>query len=184
MSLSTDYKGYTIRYSENEEVWTCYDVGASNEKLGRVKAKIDDMHRKLRKANAFHCLDVSGYRGATAQDATIVEYLGPIRKKRSSERVGTGEIEDHQVAYMSVGGGLSDKKTRQTGALSKLTLDTTANRHTIAEAARLMEQAREIETQAASLLKQLSSPKIEDIADLVAASDHRFDEMEQNGTKT
>lgn len=177
---STEYRGYSIRYSENEDVWTCYDVGASHEKLSRVKAKIDDMHRKLRKANAFHCLDVSSYRGVETQEATIVEYLGPIRAKTSSyQRVGDGKIIDHEVAYMSARGGLSEKKSRQKGKLSQLALNDTQNMRRIGEAQRLYAEAEKIRKQAQKIMESLDRPTIDHIAELVAASEHRFQEDDQ-----
>ena len=178
--LSTEYRGYDIHYSENEDVWTCYDVGASHEKLSRVKAKIDEMHRKLRKANAFHCLDVSFYFGAKAREATIVEYLGPVRAKTSAhQRVGDGEVIDHEIAYMSARGGLSEKKSRQKGKLSQLALNDTENMRRISEAQRLYAEAEKIRKQAQQIVESLDRPTIEHIAELVAASEHRFQEDDQ-----
>lgn len=177
---STEYRGYAIRYSENEDVWTCYDVGASHEKLSRVKAKIDEMHRKLRKANAFHCLDVSSYGNAETHEATIVEYLGPVRAKTSAyQRVGDGEIIDHEVAYMSARGGLSEKKSRQKGKLSQLALNDTENMRRIGEAQRLFSEAEKTRKQAEKIIQSLDRPTIEHIAELIAASEYRFQEQDQ-----
>jgi hypothetical protein len=177
---STEYRGYTIRYSENEDVWTCYDVGASHEKLSRVKAKIDEMHRKLRKANAFHCLTVSSYGGVSAEEATIVEYLGPIRAKTSAyQRVGDGNVIDHEVAFMSARGGFSDKKTRQKGKLSDLSLGTEENLRRISEAKKLYDEAKKIEGQSREILKMLDRPTVDQIAELIAASEYKFEETDQ-----
>ena len=176
---STEYRGYSIRYSENEDVWTCYDVGASHEKLSRVKAKIDEMHRKLRKANAFHCLDVSSYGGVSADDATIVEYIGPIRAKTNSfQRVGDGEIIDHEVAFMSARHGSNGRKSRQKGSLSKLVLNSPENLRRIDEAKRLYEEARKIEKQSQEIMQTLDRPSVDQIAELVTASAHKFEETQ------
>lgn len=177
---STEYRGYTIRYSENEDEWSCYDVGASHAKLSRVKAKIDEMHRKLRKANAFHCLSVSSYGGANACEATIVEYIGPIREKAHSyQRVGDGEIIDHEVAFMSAHFGGSKKKSRQKGSLSKLVLNTPENMRRIDEANRLSDEAKALERQSQEIIKSLDRPHIDHIAELVTASAHKFEETDQ-----
>lgn len=180
--MKTEYRGYDISYSENQDEWNCYDIGFSHEKLSRVKAKIDDMHRKLRKANAFHCLDISSHREASVTEATIVEYLGPIRKSKSFERVGTGEIEDHEVAYMSARTSLSERKSRHKGRISSLVLNTPGNLSRIDEARDLHEQAKALAEKARDVLRCLDRPTIEDIAGLVNASERRFDEAEQVNT--
>lgn len=81
MSLEVEYRGYRIIYSENMDEWTCFDIGrgkgAVAPTLSKMKAKVDDYLRSIRKEAAVNCLELHTYGGLKAFEATIVEYLGP-----------------------------------------------------------------------------------------------------------
>ena len=39
MSLKTEYRGYTIYYSENRDTWDCSDCGVSEATLGESEGE-------------------------------------------------------------------------------------------------------------------------------------------------
>jgi hypothetical protein len=174
--MQTEYRGYEIRFSENSDEWGCYAIGFHHEKLSKVKAKIDAMHLKLRKGAAVDCfvLECARYMGGySLKEAKVIDYLGPIREKKSFERVGTGPVIDHEVAVMSTFSD-AERLSRRTMSLSNLYVD---------EAQNHMAGINEIERQIATLQKELSKRKaalpclpIEMLSDLVKASEHKFEE--------
>lgn len=176
MTLSTEYRGYTISYSENEDKWRCYDVGAESEKLSSVKRKIDTMHRKMRKENSVPCLDVSTYSGVRAVEAVIVEYLGPIRQTKSFERVGTGDVIDHEVAYMSNKTSLSKTPSRQKGRLSSLFAETPENLQAIEDMKAIDGKIKALDEERKTIAKSMRSISFEEIKPIVEASGFSFTE--------
>lgn len=81
MSLETEYRGYRIAYSENGDEWTCYEIGrgkgATAPTLSKMKAKVDDYLRSLRKQVSITCLELHTHFSLKAIDAVVVEYIGP-----------------------------------------------------------------------------------------------------------
>lgn len=180
MSAQVEYRGYTIRFSENEEKWRCWDIEFGHEKLSKVKERIDKMHLQLRKASSVDCLVLEGVGShdirnvATFHEGKIVEYLRPERAVRPGtfERVGTGEIIDHHVAVVSAKRG--DKASRRTQMLS--------NAYALEAADMLpaIHTQQKIIREAEDEIKRIraSMPRIqfEQLADLVRASEHVFSE--------
>lgn len=46
---TVQHRGYEIHYSENQDVWRCYDLDYEHARLGKVKEKIDAIEREHRK---------------------------------------------------------------------------------------------------------------------------------------
>lgn len=176
MSMKTEYRGYEIRYAENADEWNCFAIGFSHEKLSKVKAKIDALHLKLRKSAAVDCfvLEGGGYQGESSMtEARVIDYIAPVREKKSWERVGRGPVIDHEVAVVAKFSG-SDKPIRRVMKLSSL-----HNEEALSHVAGI----NEIERQIASLQKlrgkleeDLPRLPFERLSDLVKASEHRFEE--------
>lgn len=50
--LKTTHHGYTIRFSENEDLWNCYDLGFEHKSLQKLKLRINKwMKDRLDSAN-------------------------------------------------------------------------------------------------------------------------------------
>lgn len=121
MSLATEYRGYKIRFGENDETWWCPDIEFSHEKLSKVKERIDRLHLQLRKASSVNCLVMEGAyndTGTAFYEGKVVDYIGVVRAHRlgSFERIPTGPVVDHTVAVVSAKGG--DKASRRSQKLS------------------------------------------------------------------
>lgn len=182
MTLKVEYRGYEIKFSENADQWECWAVKAESKSLQSVKAKIDNMHRKLRKENSVQAIVLVEYAGIRTEEAKIIEYLKPERATtRSFQRVGDGEIIDHEVAFMSPAGRAArdkDRLSRKTAKLSSLYQPTQENFAIIEKMYDLYQQQRELASKQAELKKTLKQITVEEIAKLMKASDHQFSEGE------
>ena len=112
----TTYRGHVIRWSDNSDEWTCYDLSdrvRSSPKLSVIKTAIDRMYLAERKDNAVEC-HVLG-RSGTRIDGTVVEYLKP----RIQWQGRSQEYIEHRVAvvYQSAG---STKRARSEKKLDEL----------------------------------------------------------------
>lgn len=181
MSISTEHRGYTIRYDENQDSWGCYDCGVDEPTLSKAKDKIDAMHLKLRKKSALACFEivrpnVEGHRAPvfTLREAKIIDYLGE-EQKRSWMSSQPGET-FHQVA--SVAKRTGDRAARAKTPLHQLVKDCPETHEKAAEIQRLAEEAHRARVALDAAIRDLPRVQIEDIAGLVEASDHRFEEGE------
>jgi hypothetical protein len=150
MTLETTHRGYTIRYSENQDKWWSHDAGdgMEAETLTKLKEKIDRMIAKAKKATAVHFLvldsDMSG-RKTFMTEAKMTGYLGPkIGNKTgySSEK----EVKGHNVeaVYVSSRWGRPDEKAaRRSASLDACCPDTPEVHAALAEANRLGRLARQ-----------------------------------------
>jgi len=176
--ISTEYRGYTVQYSENADLWNCPDCGIVDQPtLSKVKERINAMHLKLRKASAMPCFEIAGevtYSGAKvrALEGTIIEYIGPKKA-----RYGYPE-ETHSVAVVSQRPN-RDAKSRQEVYLQNLAPDTPEVRAQIAAADALGQIAHEAAEAFRAAVRAIPRVQIEDIADLIKASGHTFQEGEE-----
>ena len=182
MSLTTQYRGYDITFSENGETWWCRDIEFSHEKLSKVKERIDKLHLQLRKASSVDCLVLtkgSGYGRDedVFHEGKIVEYLRPERAKRPGtfERVGTGEIIDHNIAVVSARRG--EKASRRTQMLSSAYAPEAVDMLPAIHAQQKI--IREAQAEIERIRDAMPRIKFEQLADLVRASEHVFTEGEQ-----
>ncbi len=177
--MKTEYKGYTIQFSENAETWGCYNIEFHHASLGKVKERIDKLHRELRKASTVECLVLrSGGYGNRPEfiDAKIVEYSKPIREKAAAfERVPTGEIVDHEV-YASFVSNMSERAGRNRQALSTVFIDSEYNHQIMAEMRKLHDHAKSLTDRMNELKKTLKTVPSSEIVNLFTASDHKFEE--------
>lgn len=68
----TIYKGFKVRYSENEDEWNAYELNVSDPRLGKLKAKIDKILREARKSAAIPAVLISGIHHEP-RDVNVVE---------------------------------------------------------------------------------------------------------------
>ena len=63
--IETEHKGYKITYSDNEDVWRCWELNVEHEKLSKLKQRIDRLSLEARKEAAFDARYIGpGYRNA------------------------------------------------------------------------------------------------------------------------
>lgn len=135
MSIETEYRGYNIRFSENEDEWRCYDAGdgIKHPKLSGVKAKIDSLLLAERKIGATMCFEIDKYRGCVSlTESTVIEYLGPKLERRNNIPF----IAAQKVAVVSRRRG-NTKSARREDTLDGLAPDSDETRAAWAEAQRL-----------------------------------------------
>ena len=177
MTLETTHRGYTIRYSENQDKWWSYDAGddMEAETLTKLKEKIDRMIAKAKKATAVHFLilniDILG-RKTLMTEAKMTWYLGPkIGNKTGyfSEK----EVKGHNVeaVYVSSHWGRPDEKVaRRSASLDTCCPDTPEVHAALAEANRLGQLARQADEDYRKAVAAIPRMTLEDIDHLVKLS--------------
>ncbi len=181
MTLQTEHRGYTIRYDQNRDAWGCYDCGIQGEPtLSKAKEKIDKLHLKMRKAAAYPCYEIAGAETAKgfevrATEAMILDYLG--RKENRSWSTREVEFVGHRVASMAQRNG-NEKKSRQEKTLHDLAPESPEVHAQIEKANRLGKIAHEAALEFRAAVKAIPRVPFEDIAGLVEASEHKFEEGE------
>src|SRR5262245_60212666 len=45
------YKTWTIRFNEDDDTWSCYDLNIAGQKLSGVKRRIDEISKTARRVN-------------------------------------------------------------------------------------------------------------------------------------
>ena len=71
--IETEHKGYRISYSDNEDVWRCWELNIEHEKLSKLKQRIDRLSLEARKEAAFDALRIQ-YNGR-AELVRVVQVL-------------------------------------------------------------------------------------------------------------
>lgn len=180
MGIETTYRGYTIRFSENEDKWNCYEAKVSHASLAKVKAKIDKLHLAMRKAAAFDCLAIPGYGTddpAKITEARVIDYRLKRERNRGlwAKPDGPEFFDTHTVAIMSVRG------LNSTAGRSWIEIEKLAPIGPETEAALEVVRARYAEAQAAEkALREAwaAVPRLtfEDVKALAEAADARLDE--------
>jgi hypothetical protein len=180
MSLSTEYRGYTISYGENTDQWGCFDCGVTAPTLSAAKAKIDALHLKLRKESAFEGYEIMADEGREAMKVRavptkLIEYLG--RKEQRHWSSGKIAFLGHRVASMAKrsANGRASRRETMLDYIAPITPEVHA---AIAEANRLGAIAFAAKQEFHQAVDAIPRAQIEDIAGLVEASDHKFEEGE------
>jgi hypothetical protein len=155
MSVTVEHKGMSIRWSDNEDQWTCMEMGASSPSLSSIKRKIDAFRRKERKGASVAALYLSNY-GSRSMPCEIVEYLG---------KKGNGSFQREKVA--TIRSSVSDKPSRNEDNMSDIALDNDVNRASVEQAKLLSDRASELEKQAREIMSSIPRITRDDIAALV-----------------
>lgn len=172
MSLSVEYRGYTIRYSENGDVWDSDAFKTfkhSAPTLSKAKEKIDNLLRDVRKQAALQCFELTGGHNAPYgfRESTIIEYEGP--KLEGGSWTGKKQyVDTHKVGIVSNRSGT--KSARADGYLNTLVHATTEDQMKVDQANRLLSQAKAIEDEAKALIKSIPRVTLDDIQELVRIS--------------
>lgn len=137
MGAEVEHRGYVIGYSENEDVWRCWDIDFSSAKLSAVRQKIDALergHRKFSRPAIF-----VGY--SDAPKPCVIVSLDEDR-----DRCWT--TTDRQLTDR-YGRAVDGKLRRQKVSLSQIIDDTPENQALVAQLGALRRAAAEAQ-QAAS----------------------------------
>lgn len=176
MGLETEHRGYRIRYSENGDEWTCFDIGngkgAVAPTLSAMKAKVDKYLLGIRKEAAVPCLAVETYGRLKITEATITEYVGP-KVERPSSYSGEGRrgpyISSQRIAAMALRSG-NDRVSRQEQALENFAPIGPATDAAIAEAMRCQKIKDEAEAAFKAAVAAIPRLTLNDISELVRVS--------------
>lgn len=172
MSLSVEYRGYTIRYSENEDVWNsdAFEYSKySAPTLSKAKERIDSMLRDVRKKAALTCYRIDGghqepYR---LRECTVIEYNGP-KVERPWQSSKKPFISSQNVGVVSARDGR--KAARSEMCLENLIHGTAEDQVKIDTANRFRAEARRLEEEAKTLLASIPRVSLDDIQELVRIS--------------
>jgi hypothetical protein len=169
-SIEIEYRGHVIRYSENADEWTCYDLNSySSPKLSNVKQRIDKMYLDQRRKSALPCYILEGgydIHGPLRKiEASIIEYVGP-EHRRDHSRGMTADVVDHKVATTAVRHG-NERASRTVSELSGLMADTPEALAAFDQAVALYKKARAAWDAYREAVKQIPRVSLDDIPDLV-----------------
>ena len=124
--ISVEHRGYTIRFSENADEWSCNDVQTkdgrylSSPSLAKVRAGIDRMLLDVRKASAVRAIEIGSSHHPSFVEALITEFIKTVNNRDYKNRELPPK---HVVAVVSTRGG--DKKAaRRLVTLNDLAPDT------------------------------------------------------------
>jgi hypothetical protein len=170
MSLSTEYRGYTIRYNDNSDEWTCADLGRKNSAptLSKMKANIDDYLRSIRKEAAVICYELNAHLSIKLTEATVTEYIGPTIDG-SSWGSNPRHVSGHKVAIAAKREG-NERIVRREGRLKDCVPMTEEAAQAITEAKRLERIAKAAQADYERAIKAIPRLTIDDVAGLVKAS--------------
>jgi hypothetical protein len=164
-----EYKGYMIRFSENEDKWVSYDAGFDNEKLSKLKQSIDRLSIKVRKASSTNALLLENTDGV-ASEVDIVEYQGPKieRPYRRHER-GPRQVTDHKVAVIGQR-NRDERPTRILAEFCKLVPNTQDTIDRLAAIRVKSEEVRQLHVEIRTMTAEIPRIKLDSIKPLIKIS--------------
>lgn len=171
VSIEVEYRGYTIRYSENGDEWVCYDIAsgkaAAAPTLSKMKGKIDKYMLGIRKESAVTCLEIHSYGNLKFHEANVIEYLGP-RLDGGAWTSRERHVSEQQVAVMAARD--KERPSRQEIGLARLAPIGPETDAAIAEAQRLLVIADDANKAYAEAVKGIPRLTLADIEELVKIS--------------
>lgn len=169
--IETIYRGHTIRYTDNADEWTCYDVqdakgqSYSSPKLSNVKAAIDKMFLDMRKRSAFPCFELGKSHHPTKTAATIIEYV-EHKIERNFYRPTEPSIDRHVVAAVAQRTG-RERAVRRTADITEFMPDTPEAHEAYQRFLAARQRAQEAEKDARDAFDAIPRVSIDMIPDLV-----------------
>lgn len=174
MSLETEYRGYTIRYSENADEFQVLDVQGPKGRaptLSKMKEKIDALYRQEREAAALDCYELQ--KGSSSPEtvlleARLTEYEGPLVQRPWAHHQ-KAYISEQKVASISRRGG-SSKAARRTAKLENMAPIGPETDAAVDEYLRLRGIENEAKAAADAAFAAIPRVTLEDISELVRIS--------------
>lgn len=176
MGLSTEYRGYVISYSENGDVWNCFDCKVEASTLGKAKAKIDALHLKMRKASAVDAFElVTNYgKPPELEDCKIIDYVRAVHDHNWMTSAPP-RLVDHEVASMAHRRG-SERKSRRNVKLSGIIKPGPETDAAFDEAVRLWRIFYDADQAFKAAIEAIPRLTLADIDGLVTASKAKIEE--------
>lgn len=175
MGIKTEYRGYEIRYSENEDAWRCDVVKDSKASLSKMKQAIDRMHLKMRKEAATDSAILRIHNGFSLTACSIVEYLGEKWSRGGYGSAREPKFEGHRVAVVAERDG-REKAARSEERLENLVKLGPEADAAIEKAKTSLKKVREAEEIYRADIAAIPRLTIQDISKIVDASDARLEE--------
>jgi len=167
VNITTEHRGYLIRFSENEDKWRSYDLDLEDTSLAKLKDMIDSFLLKLRKEAACNVLYISG---TNVFEARAID-ARPLGYRTLNATPGW----DHEIGVMMKRGSDSraGKSFQKAGSLALPTDEVYA---AIDAAKVLSEAAKAAERKAKAAWDAIPRIKHEDVADLIRAATEKVSE--------
>jgi hypothetical protein len=147
MSLQVEHNGFVLRYSDNEDKWSVWELKLEDKSLAKLKQKVNKfVSNKLKTANLVVGIDDSSY-----------SYGPPEKRQVVSRDAATGE---YWVIQLKTG-------RRERVKAEKLFPWTPSIDATLVEYERLRSEGHAILRQASDLLKTLKKGSKDEIADML-----------------
>lgn len=168
--IEVDHRGYTIRWSDNEDMWVCLDAKAQNQSLQAVKSKINRLIQKQVKAEGVPALRMS-YQ-SEGQPVLIIGLAEPRRERNPKFEWGKHDEslqfkEVPRVNYVS----RVERATIHRDDLAEF-LDDTPETHTaLAELERLRAAAKAADEKADRFARAIPRMKLSDLKSRLSRED-------------
>lgn len=146
--LETEYRGYTIRYVENQDVWRCHVLDMDGETLTQLKNKIGRYLAKVAKTAEVIPAFYAAY--SERFEPCFIVSLSAKKNYRGEDQVWTYSEREERWR-----GGTRTVKDRKQHAATDIILDTPENRTLIADAERLIRLAKAAKDQATAAVKSI-----------------------------
>lgn len=100
--LTTEHRGYTIRYTESADEWRCFDLDVDAPTLTKAKEKINALLLKHRKAAALDVLIVSArHRSLSIIEGKAMDHKTRRQTRRNPETGRYDPFREHQIGVMA-----------------------------------------------------------------------------------
>ena len=145
--LQVEHNGFTLRYSDNEDKWSVWELELEDKSLAKLKQKVNKfVSNKLKTASLIVGIDDSGYGSRVPEKRQVV-----------SRDASTGE---YWVIRL-------DNGRRERVKADKLFPWTPEVDTKIAEYERLQEEARSFMRQASAVIQSIKKGSKDEIADML-----------------
>lgn len=178
MSIETAHRGYTVRFSENEDNWRCYDLDLENASLAKLKEQIDKLLLKVRKESAVDVLIVGSEYSShfTVTEGRAIDAKIGYERHRSGY---TGQETKEPTRKVSLGifsnrrGG--DRGGKSFYPISDVSLPTPEVYAAVAEVERLRKIAKAAEEAVRAAVRAIPRISEEDVAGLIRAATEKHE---------
>lgn len=150
--LETEYRGYTIRYVENQDVWRCHVLDMDGATLTQLKNKIGRYLAKVAKTADVIPAFYAAY--SERFEPCFIVSLSAKKSYRGEQQVWTYTEREERW-----GGRTRTVKDRKQHSVTDIIQDTPENRALIAEAERLIRLAKAAKDTATAAVKAI--PRID-----------------------
>ena len=175
--IQTEHRGYTVRYSENEDNWRCYDLDLEDASLAKLKERIDKLLLKVRKESAVDVLIVGSEHSShfSVTEGRAIDAKVGFERQRSSY---SGDAKE-PIRKVSLGifsnrrGG--DRGGKSFYPISDVSLPTPEVYAAVAEVERLRKIAKAAEDAVKAAVRAIPRISEDDVAGLIRAATEKHE---------